>query len=55
VPIFKHLPPLIKGMVIKEAIDKDVEFSPDELKLPIVAYDSEKLNQRRNHFIYVDN
>ena len=54
VPRFKDLPPLIKDILIKEAIDKDVEFSPDELKLPIVAYDSEK-DQRRNHFIYVDN
>lgn len=34
---FRDLPPLLKEMLKQEAIDKKLEFKPEELKLPIVV------------------
>ncbi len=36
VPKFTHLPPLLKEMLIQEASEKNIEFKPDELKLPLI-------------------
>lgn len=37
VPKFVNLPPLLKEMLEQEALEKQISFKPDEIKLPFVV------------------
>lgn len=41
VPKFVELPPLLKEMLIQEAREKNIQFDPDELKLPLNIRDKD--------------
>ena len=44
---FVELPPLLKEMLAQEAMDKNIQFKPEELKLPFVVKESDSFSHAK--------
>ena len=48
VPKFVELPPLLKEMLINEAVEKKIQFNKEEIKLPLVVKEDRVIS----HWVY---
>jgi hypothetical protein len=49
VPKFVELPPMLKEMLVEECKEKNVKFSPDELKLPFIINDKNPFSHSKQN------